>query len=74
MAFLTIVPTSAFTFCLPWHLRYLQSGILHSGSCCFCNRAVAVPESAYGKSVGCIYCGFDSGDVEPIDKPLEMER
>lgn len=73
MTVLRLVPTEAFTHCWPWHLRDLQPGPSRGGVCCFCSRAVAVPDAARGKTVACIYCGLDRGDVEAIDKPLDME-
>ncbi len=67
---LRAVPLSPIGYCMPWHGRDRASTEpMHGTRCCFCNREVAAPESVRGKHVGCLYCGFDNGDL-PL---LELE-
>lgn len=74
---INIVPDVPFCCCMPWHARaalFVTRGNadpVHGGVCCFCDRDVAVPSSARGKRVACIYCGMDRGfiaeaEIEPF--------
>lgn len=62
-AVLRILPPAPVGFCMPWHGRAFEASPVYDGSCCFCNRDVAVPEDMRGKTVACIYCGLDRGDI-----------
>lgn len=70
---ISVVPPSPVAFCLAWHARHavlmcdLSDEPLHGGWCCYCDRSVAVPESARGKTVACIYCGLDRGLVPEVE-------
>lgn len=60
-------------FCMPWHARGFEGEPVRGGVCARCGRDVAVPISAHGKIVGCIYCGLETGyvaeqEIEPGGK------
>lgn len=70
-----VVPVTPFCCCMPWHARSFAEatdadhGPVHGAACCFCDRAVAAPEIARGKTVACIYCGMDRGFIPAIEVP-----
>lgn len=64
------VPITPFCCCMPWHARsYSGDNPVHGAACCFCDRAVAAPETARGKTVACIYCGLDMGFIPESEIP-----
>jgi hypothetical protein len=69
------VPVAPFRCCLPWHARHWHAigedgpETMHGGACCFCDRAIAVPESARGKTVACTYCGMERGFEPAAELP-----
>ena len=60
---LSLVPPSPVAHCAAWHARGLEAEPVHGARCCHCNRDVAAPERARGKTVACIYCGLDNGEL-----------
>lgn len=64
---LTLLPPSPATFCVPWRGRSFVKEPTHGGRCCFCEREIAVPESARGLTASCIYCGMDRGLVPIVE-------
>jgi hypothetical protein len=50
--------------CMPWHARGSEDEPVHGGECRYCHREIAVPASAKGVPVACIYCGMERGFVE----------
>lgn len=63
---LQLVPPSPVAFCAAWHCHFGTDPV-HGARCCWCEREVAAPEHARGKTVACIYCGMDRGLV-PIQE------
>lgn len=60
---LRLLPPTPVGYCAAWHCREEGTEPLHGARCCFCARDIAVPASARGKNVGCIYCGMENGDL-----------
>lgn len=65
---LQIIPVTPAGFCMPWHARGYEQDTVHGGSCCWCAREIAVPNTHKGLHVACIYCGFDRGLLEAVEK------
>lgn len=63
---ITVVPTKPFGCYMPWHARYWDPEAI-GAACWFCDRAIAIPESAKGKIVACIYCGLELGFIPEIE-------
>lgn len=64
---LALVQPSPASICMPWHGRGFEKELTHGGRCCFCEREIAVPESARGRTAACIYCGMDRGLVPVVE-------
>lgn len=69
---LRAVPTEPWMACEGWAHRGNdgERGPFQGGSCCFCNRGVAIPARAHGRHVCCTYCALDRGLVEAVDVPI----
>lgn len=62
--------TGAIVCCMPWHARGSEGEPVNGGECRYCHREIAVPVSAKGKPLACIYCGMERGfiprkEIEP---------
>lgn len=51
---------------MPWHARYWDPDAI-GAACWFCDRAIAIPETAKGKIVACIYCGLERGFIPEVE-------
>ena len=65
---LKLVAPAPVHFCMPWHARGWEDEPEHGAVCCFCQRDVAAPESARGKTVSCIYCGMERALVPLVER------
>jgi hypothetical protein len=51
---------------MAWHARMGREAV-HGARCCYCARDVAVTAQQRGKTVACIYCGLDRGDLPAVE-------
>jgi hypothetical protein len=64
---LRLLPPKPVGYAANWRTRIVGTEPLHGARCCFCAREIAVPESARGLHVGCLYCGLDNGDLPLVE-------